>query len=178
MLLAPEAGDEWPGGKDVLQTRFLSGPNSEGSAAPSETPEPFGPRNRVHSEAERLTQDNHPINDSAKAEKEKFTPHLQCRRLYLHRVGKGIVQRTRCPHSSMLPAGHKGFRDTEGGSQAAPREGHVGPLDRRDRRSLPPRLVTTQVGTSDLACPQRHVAAVHAKRRHAGKDSLVPSQFK
>ena len=32
---------------------------------------------------------------------------------------------------------------------------HVGPLDRRDRRSLRPQLVTIQVGTSDPACPGR-----------------------
>ncbi len=30
--------------------------------------------------------------------------------------------------------------------------------DRRDRRSLLPRLVTTQVGTSDPACPERNMS--------------------
>ena len=107
-MLLPNAGDEWPDGRDVLHTRFLSGPNSEGSATPSETPEPFGPRNRVHSEAERLTHDNHPINDSAKEEKEKFTSHLRCRRLYLHRVGKGSAHRTGRAHNSPRPAGWDG----------------------------------------------------------------------
>ena len=35
---------------------------------------------------------------------------------------------------------------------------HVGALDRRDRRSLLPQLVTTQVGTSDPACPGRDMS--------------------
>ena len=37
-------------------------------------------------------------------------------------------------------------------------ERHVGPLDRRDRRSLLSQLVTTEVGTSDPACPGRDMS--------------------
>ncbi len=52
-------------------------------------------------------------------------------------------------------------RGSVGTSEQAPEESVgrcVGPPDRRDRRSLLPRLVTTQVGTSDPACPERNMS--------------------
>ena len=44
----PITGDECPGGNSRRQMRFLPVPNSAGSPALSETPVPFGPRNRSH----------------------------------------------------------------------------------------------------------------------------------
>src|SRR5689334_10612209 len=42
-------GEDLPGRTGVRQSRFLFLLNSVGNPVPVETPEPFGPRNRVHS---------------------------------------------------------------------------------------------------------------------------------
>src|SRR5688572_9262447 len=52
-------GEDLPERTGVLQTRFFSLPNSAGYPLPPDTPEPFGPRKRVHSSAEyRKATDN------------------------------------------------------------------------------------------------------------------------
>src|SRR6185295_4021601 len=42
-------GEELPAGASLFQTRFFDGPNSTGKSLASETPDPFGPRNRGQS---------------------------------------------------------------------------------------------------------------------------------
>src|SRR4051794_28559381 len=41
-------GEEWPGGSGVFQRTFFSGPKLTGRPVASDTPVPFGPRNRLH----------------------------------------------------------------------------------------------------------------------------------
>src|SRR4029078_5966513 len=45
---SPSTGEEWPGGSGVFQRTFFSGPKLTGRPVASETPVPFGPRNRLH----------------------------------------------------------------------------------------------------------------------------------
>ena len=49
--LSVRIGEDLPGGRSVAQTTFDSGPKTTGSGPASVTPLPFGPRNRVQSEA-------------------------------------------------------------------------------------------------------------------------------
>ena len=52
-------GEEWPGGSGVFQRTFFSGPKLTGRPVASDTPVPFGPRNRLHgsrSAADTATQ--------------------------------------------------------------------------------------------------------------------------
>src|SRR3954468_386082 len=51
MRLPSTIGEEYPGASSVFQITLRAGPNSTGSPVTSATPEPFGPRNLVHSPA-------------------------------------------------------------------------------------------------------------------------------
>src|SRR5215471_3696573 len=63
MRVRASTGDEWPGGSEVFQTAFLSGPNSTGRFVASETPVPLGPRKRGHSPSFAIAR---PTQNSAK----------------------------------------------------------------------------------------------------------------
>src|SRR6187397_358161 len=45
---SPSTGEEWPGGSGVFQRTFFPGPKLTGRPVASDTPVPFGPRNRLH----------------------------------------------------------------------------------------------------------------------------------
>ena len=51
ILLSVRIGEDLPGGNDVSQITLEPGPKTTGSGPSSATPVPFGPRNRVQSDA-------------------------------------------------------------------------------------------------------------------------------
>src|SRR5215510_5563633 len=63
MRVRASTGDEWPGGSEVFQTTFFSGPNSTGRFVAPETPVPLGPRKRGHSPSFAIAR---PTQNSAK----------------------------------------------------------------------------------------------------------------